>query len=68
MANKLSKNLDSMALKNLKEGSVYYSDKTDNVLTGLAVYYGRKIETRKIIMLDASSMRIKKMIEVKLIK
>jgi len=47
-----AKGVEGILLENAKVGEIFYTDKKHNSMTGLANYYGRKITTCAVGIID----------------
>jgi hypothetical protein len=65
--NRTPRALESIALKALKAGQVFYTHKKDKDITAIAGYYKRKVKTERLFVIDPQSGDTQKVVRVTLL-
>ena len=56
--------VESIALINLKKGDFFYTHKRDKEITAVSSYYGKKVSTERLIIVNPSTAESERIVKV----
>jgi hypothetical protein len=56
--------IESIALNNLPQGSVFHTMKQDKDMTAIASYYGKKVSTERLITVNPITAETQRIVKV----
>lgn len=64
MAGRKQTSVESIALNNLPQGSVFHTQKKDKDMTAIASYYGKKVSTERLITVNPITAETQRIVKV----